>query len=159
VSAGSRGSVIPLSTRHVGFLACAGLAVIAADVAGASLAPVRALAGLVLALFVPGAAVILAIRPPFVAPTAALVLAFPLSLAVLALTGVVLDRSPWGLRPLPLMIGSLFVSALLLAVSAYRDVRRPEAGPRTRGAQASRRDTRVVVGSRGGQVGDRESDT
>ena len=126
--------MIGLSTRSVGGIAAAGVLVVAADMAGAPLAPLRAVAGLVLALFVPGAAVILATRPSFVAPTAGLVLTFPLSLAVLALTGVVLDRTPWGLRPLPLMTGSLLVSVVLLAVSGYRDLVRSRG---TRGPHGS----------------------
>lgn len=110
-----------MSARPIIRLALVALAIVGLDTAGLPLAPFRVAAGLILALFVPGAAVMLVVRPPFLAPSARFVLSFPISVAILALVGVVLDWTPPGLRPLPFVLGSLLVTTALLAVALRQE--------------------------------------
>jgi len=110
-----------LTVRGVAAIAVIGAGIVALDGSGLALGPARAVAGFVLEAFVPGAALLAAARPRFLAPSAAFVLAFPISLAILALTGIVLDRTALGIRPGPLVIGSALVSTILLLVGARRE--------------------------------------
>lgn len=107
-----------LTVAPVAAIATLGAGIVALDAAGLPMAPARAVAGFVLAAFVPGAALLAAARPRFLAPSAAFVLAFPISLSILALTGIVLDRTSLGIRPAPLVVGSALVSIILLLVGA-----------------------------------------
>ncbi len=109
------------------------LAIVGLDAAGLPIAPFRVAAGVVVAMFMPGAAVMLLVRPRFLADSARLVLSVPISIAILALVGVVLDWTPWGLRPLPLVLASAVVTLALLAIAARSEAaavtRNPQTGP------------------------------
>jgi O-antigen/teichoic acid export membrane protein len=94
--------------------------VVAVDAAGVPIAPLRILAGAFLAVWAPGAALLLAVRARFLGRAAAAALAVPLSIAILAVVGVVMDHTSLGLRPGPLALGTVIPSALLALVGDLR---------------------------------------
>ncbi len=112
-------------------------AVVALDAAGVPLGPLRILAGAFLTFVAPGAALLAAVRAPFLAGIARAVLAVPVSLGILAVLGVVLDRTPAGVTPASMAIGAAVVTAILLAISEVRD--RERRGSASLGAGATAR--------------------
>ena len=114
-------------TAALGWLVAAwavALVLVAIEAAGLGLlSPLRAVAGAFLALVAPGAALLAAVRPPFLAGSARAVLAVPVSLGMLAVLGVVLDRTPAGVTPGSMAVASWIVTGVLLAVAAARAVR------------------------------------
>jgi len=115
---------------HDRFLGCLVVAtavsvlVVLVDAAGVSVAPLRIVCGLFLACFAPGAALLAAVAPPFLAGVARAVLAIPVSFGILAVAGVVVDRTPAGVTPASMVAFTAVVTALLLAVAAARSLRR-----------------------------------
>lgn len=117
--------------REVVWLALAsgaGLGVVLLDAAGVPLGPLRLVAGLFLGAFAPGAALLALLRPAFLALVARAVLSIPISLAMLALAGVVLDRTPVGISPASMAAASGLLTAVLLA-AGYRRWVTPPAAP------------------------------
>jgi O-antigen/teichoic acid export membrane protein len=110
--------------------------VVVAGAIGLPLGPLQALAGLFLGLLAPGLALLAAVRPTFLATTARVVLAVPLSLAAGALIGVVLDRTPVGVTPAAAAVASLAVTIGLLLVAWRRPADRGSRGLRRAGGQA-----------------------
>jgi uncharacterized membrane protein len=110
--------------------------------------PIRIVVALLVALFVPGYALIAALFPECgppvsketaVPPTEAgsdtqpsgidvlerLVLSFGASIAVVPLVGLVLNFTPWGLRLVPILVGLTIVTVLLTILAAVRRTRLP----------------------------------
>jgi O-antigen/teichoic acid export membrane protein len=101
----------------------AAAAIGALDAVGAPLGPLRIVSGAFLAFVAPGAALLAALRAPFLAGIARAVLAVPVSLGILALLGVVLDRTPAGVTPSSMAIVAGAVTAVLLLLAVVRDGR------------------------------------
>jgi uncharacterized membrane protein len=122
-------------------LAVVAIAIVALDVAGLPLGPLRVVAGSFLALVAPGAALLAAVGAPFLAGVARVVLAVPVSLGILALIGVVLDRTSAGVTPASTAVACGVVTGLLLAIAAVRELRRA----RREGAGGHRRRGRIAA--------------
>ena len=108
-------------------LAC--LAIVLLDLAGLPLGTPRVIAGTILTLWVPGFSLLLVIRARFLGGASRAVLAVPTSVAVVALTAVVVERLGLGLRPASLIVATTAVSATLLAVAILTDRRRAAEAP------------------------------
>src|SRR3954451_7359451 len=115
---------------HDRFLGCHVVAtavsvlVVLGDAAGASVDPLRIVCGLFLACFAPGAALLAAVAPPFLAGIARAVLAVPVSFGILALAGVVVDRTAAGVSPASMAVLTAALTAVLLLIAAARTFRR-----------------------------------
>jgi uncharacterized membrane protein len=92
------------------------------------LAALRAPLGMVLVLFAPGYALAAAVFPrrADLDGLARAALSFGLSVAVIPLLALLLDRLPWGIRPLPIAL-ALAATILVLAAAAF--VRRARLAP------------------------------
>jgi len=146
---------------HLSLVVLAALLVVALDAAGIPVGPLRAIAGLFLAALAPGLALILAVRPRFLAVQARIVLAVPVSLAMLATLGAVLDHTPVGIEPTAMLVASGVLTALLCLVGVAREWRSGHTGlgltggvhgPRTRAAGPSAGSPRAVVSRLGEQA-------
>lgn len=83
---------------------------------------VRVAAGAALALWIPGLALLLAVRPEWTHEPARHVLAVPLSLGIVALGGVAIDQTPLLLTPLTMILVAVVPAILFLAVAALRRI-------------------------------------
>lgn len=93
----------------------------------AVLLPFRAIMGAIYILFVPGFFLTLALFPQRgdLDTPARLGLSFGLSLAVVPLLALLLDRLPWGIRAVPILIAEGAVIVLALAIGIWRGARLP----------------------------------
>jgi uncharacterized membrane protein len=88
--------------------------------------PVRVAVGLVLTLFVPGYAVVAALYPEASTVEGGLdglerlVFAVGASVVVVPLVGLVLNFTPWGVRPVPVLVGLSLVSGVATVVATRR---------------------------------------
>lgn len=112
--------------------------------------------GLVLVLFTPGYALTAAAFPYHadLDNIARIALSFGLSIATIPLLALLLDRLPWGLRPLPIALGlMLWTLFFVLVALVRRALAPPEAVPSTEGLRTwwwtlSRRE-QVLLGGGG----------
>jgi uncharacterized membrane protein len=106
-------------------------AVILAREAGVPTGILAVPAGLLVALFAPGYAALLAVRPRHLAGLPRLILSLPLSLSLVIAVGLILNVTWYGVRPRPFTLAVTGVSLALLAVGCWR-ARAMEIPPRER---------------------------
>lgn len=125
------------------------LAIVFAAQVGAPAGWLRVPAGLVFALFAPGYACLGVARRVRLSPTSGLILTVPLSLAVDILVCLILNATPYGVRPKPIVFGLGSATLGLLALGWYL-------GSHTSGIDR-RRSTRLILRFRTSSAKERTS--
>lgn len=102
-------------------------AVLAVAVLTGDRSPVRVVLGLISVLFLPGYALVAAMFPKKedLDGIERLAHAFGLSVVVVPILGFLLNYTPWGIRPYPVLLALLAFTAVMSAVALYRRARIP----------------------------------